>query len=127
MESIEAQENNETQSSKRSNINKIKNMALALWPKSTKGHFPSKTKAEKPFTCQICEKRFTSIKNKRAHALKHIASLSHHCEVCNMTFQSRSHLLKHATSHNRKTQVIFAKINKFLESFGPFSCEIGNS
>ena len=34
-----------------------------------------------------------------------------------MTFQSRSHLIKHGTSHTRKTQVISAKINTFLESF----------
>ena len=42
-----------------------------------------------------------------------------------MTFQSRSHLLKHATSHNRKTQVISAKINTFLESFGASLGEFG--
>ena len=34
-----------------------------------------------------------------------------------MTFQSKSHLLKHATSHHRKTQII-AAINSFLKSFG---------
>ena len=73
---------------------------------------------EKPFTCQICEKRFTSEKNKRVHVLRHQGSLPHRCEVCDMIFQSMSHLLKHATSHNRKTQVISAKINTFLESFG---------
>ena len=102
-------------------------MALALWPKSTKDHFLSKTRAGKPFTCQICKKRFTSKKNKRAHASKHIARLPHHCEAGNITFQSRSHPLKHATSHNRETHVFSAKINKFLKSFGPSSCEIRNS
>ena len=107
---------------KKSNINKIKNMALALWPKSTKDHCLSKTRAGKPFTCQICKKRFTSKKNKRAHASKHIARLPHHCNVRNKTLQPRPHLLKHAT-----TQVISAKINKFLESFSPSSCEIRNS
>merc|ERR1712079_886582 len=51
------------------------------------------------------------------------------CEVCGMTFQSRSHLIKHATSHNRRpstssTQATIQmpmassnKINNFLESF----------
>jgi len=80
---------------------------------------------EKPFTCPICEKRFTSEKNKRVHVLRHQGSLPHRCEVCDMTFQSRSHLLKHATSHNRKTQVISAKINTFLESFGASLGEFG--
>lgn len=73
---------------------------------------------DKPYICPICEKRFTSEKNKRVHVLRHQGSLPHKCEECDMTFQSRSHLMKHATSHNRKTQVISAKINTFLESFG---------
>ena len=80
---------------------------------------------EKPYICPICEKRFTSEKNKRVHVLRHQGSLPHKCEVCEMTFQSRSHLLKHATSHNRKTQVISAKINTFLESFGASLGEFG--
>lgn len=49
--------------------------------------------------------------------LRHQGGLPHKCEVCNMTFQSRSHLIKHATSHTRKTQVVSTKINNFLESF----------
>ena len=80
---------------------------------------------EKPFTCPICEKRFTSEKNKQVHVLRHQGSLPHRCEVCEMTFQYRSHLLKHSTSHNRKTQVISAKINTFLESFGVSLGEFG--
>ena len=80
---------------------------------------------EKPYICPICEKRFTSEKNKRVHVLRHQGSLPHKCEVCEMTFQSRSHLVKHATSHNRKTQVISAKINTFLESFGASLGEFG--
>ena len=72
---------------------------------------------EKPFTCPICEKRFTSEKNKRVHVLRHQGSLPHRCEVCDMTFQSRSHLLKHATSHNRKTQVISAKLTFSLKCY----------
>ena len=80
---------------------------------------------EKPYVCPICDKKFTSEKNKRVHVLRHQGSLPHKCEVCNMTFQSKSHLDKHASSHNRKTQVINAKINTFLESFGASLEEFG--
>eukprot|EP00095_Tigriopus_kingsejongensis_P002910 maker-scaffold336_size202805-snap-gene-1.35 protein:Tk02910 transcript:maker-scaffold336_size202805-snap-gene-1.35-mRNA-1 annotation:"zinc finger protein 729-like" len=71
----------------------------------------------KPFTCDICGKSFTSEKNKRVHVLRHQGSLPFKCDVCNMTFQLQSQLSKHAASHTRKTEVISAKINTFLESF----------
>ena len=88
----------------------------------------------------------------RAHAAKHQGELPHKCEICSMTFQSRSQLIRHATSHvkgksevvspgaslgaptisitqtqfsansnnisSSQTQVVSAKINTFLESFG---------
>ena len=80
---------------------------------------------EKPFACPICDRKFTSEKNKRVHVLRHQGSLPHKCSECDMTFQSKSHLDKHATSHSRKTQVISAKINTFLESFGASLGEFG--
>ena len=43
--------------------------------------------------------------------------MPHRCDVCGMTFQSRSHLIKHATSHTSQPQVDSAKINTCLESF----------
>ena len=80
---------------------------------------------EKPFSCPLCDKKFTSEKNKRVHVLRHQGSLPHKCPDCDMTFQSKSHLDKHASSHSRKTQVISAKINTFLESFGASLGEFG--
>ena len=61
-----------------------------------------KNTGEKPFICEICDKSFTSEKNKKVHVQRHQGSLPHKCDVCSMTFQSRSHLIKHATSHNRQ-------------------------
>lgn len=72
---------------------------------------------EKPFVCEICDQTFTSEKNKRVHVLRHQGGLPHKCDVCNMTFQSRSHLIKHSSSHTRKTQMVSANINSFLENF----------
>lgn len=91
---------------------------------------------EKPFVCEICDRSFTSEKNKKVHVQRHQGNLPHKCEICGMTFQSRSHLIKHATSHSRKPQLIgnpmsasasaaaasssnqsSNKINNFLESF----------
>lgn len=72
---------------------------------------------EKPFVCEICEKAFHSEQNKRIHVLKHQGSLPFRCEVCGVTFQSIQHLNKHSLSHTRKTEVVSAKINSFLEDF----------
>ena len=60
-------------------------------------HHRSHTK-QRPFSCSLCEKRFTEISSLRKHVLTHRPP-SHQCRLCQKRFVRKDYLEKHTKSN----------------------------
>uniref|UniRef100_A0A673ASX8 Zinc finger protein 865 n=1 Tax=Sphaeramia orbicularis TaxID=375764 RepID=A0A673ASX8_9TELE len=64
---------------------------------------------EKPFSCSVCQKRFTHKSNLRRHLTIHTGLKLFSCEICDAKFTQKSHIRNHMVRH--------AKVK-------PFSCSV---
>lgn len=56
--------------------------------------------SERPYGCQICDKRFRRAETLRRHNRVHTGEKPHGCEVCGKMFREPFHLTKHLTVHS---------------------------
>ncbi|XP_052745870.1 zinc finger protein 84-like isoform X9 [Bicyclus anynana] len=66
---------------------------------------------EKPFSCEICNHKFTQKGNLLRHMKTHTGEKPFSCEICNYKCANKHHLLHHMKTHTGEK---------------PFSCEICN-
>ncbi|XP_060916438.1 uncharacterized protein LOC132991641 [Labrus mixtus] len=56
--------------------------------------------SERPYSCQICGKRFRRAETLRRHNRVHTGEKPHSCDVCGKMFREPFHLTKHLTVHS---------------------------
>ncbi|XP_042362198.1 zinc finger protein 865 [Plectropomus leopardus] len=56
--------------------------------------------SERPYSCQICGKRFRRAETLRRHNRVHTGEKPHACDVCGKMFREPFHLTKHLTVHS---------------------------
>ena len=54
---------------------------------------------EKPYACNICEKRFTDKGNLAKHKIIHTGEKPYKCEICGKAFSQSSNLVRHKRAH----------------------------
>jgi uncharacterized Zn-finger protein len=54
------------------------------------------------FTCSVCDKAFTLIKNLRRHAKLHDVPSKLSCSICSEIFTRRDNLVRHSKEKHRK-------------------------
>ena len=60
---------------------------------------------EKPYECDVCERRFTQSQHLKAHKRIHTNEKPYECDVCDKAFRDSGDLKKHkAYSHERETR-----------------------
>ncbi|XP_010793568.1 zinc finger protein 865-like [Notothenia coriiceps] len=56
--------------------------------------------SERPYSCQVCCKRFRRAETLRRHTRVHTGEKPHACDVCGKMFREPFHLTKHLTVHS---------------------------
>ena len=67
---------------------------------------------EKPYACDVCEKRFSDSSNFTKHMRVHTKKKPYECDVCEKRFRQSQHLNEHICVFTRtrdRTSVMFAR------------------
>ncbi|XP_049768327.1 zinc finger protein ZFP2-like [Schistocerca cancellata] len=56
---------------------------------------------ERPYSCDVCQKRFTRSGNLMNHLAVHVAERPYSCDVCHKTFKQNVSLMRHQKLHAR--------------------------
>lgn len=81
----------------------------------------SEESREKPYSCSVCEKRFTNCSHLAAHIRTHTGERPYRCEICRKTFITTSALNRHQTIHTEGKHFVCnycGKSFKWMESLG---------
>ncbi|XP_008321004.2 zinc finger protein 39-like [Cynoglossus semilaevis] len=76
---------------------------------------------DKPYSCSVCEKRFSNCSHLTAHIRTHTGERPYRCEICRKTFITTSALNRHQTIHTEGKHFICnfcGKSFKWMESLG---------
>ncbi|XP_028984908.1 zinc finger protein 583-like [Betta splendens] len=76
---------------------------------------------DKPYSCSVCEKRFSNCSHLAAHIRTHTGERPYRCEICRKTFITTSALNRHQTIHTEGKQFICSQCGKsfkWMESLG---------
>lgn len=76
---------------------------------------------DKPYSCSICEKRFSNCSHLAAHIRTHTGERPYKCEICSKTFITTSALNRHQTIHTEGKRHVCnycGKSFKWMESLG---------
>lgn len=64
---------------------------------------------EKPYACELCEKRFSFHQSLRNHHFLHSEKKLFKCEICNTSFRQIGHLQSHKLTHTGKISISMLK------------------
>nr|XP_020466576.1 zinc finger protein 26-like [Monopterus albus] len=81
----------------------------------------SEESKEKPYSCSVCEKRFSNCSHLAAHIRTHTGERPYRCEICRKTFITTSALNRHQTIHTEGKHFVCSyceKSFKWMESLG---------
>ncbi|KAM7421091.1 hypothetical protein PAMA_015319 [Pampus argenteus] len=81
----------------------------------------SEESKEKPYSCSVCEKRFSNCSHLAAHIRTHTGERPYRCEICRKTFITTSALNRHQTIHTEGKHFVCnycGKSFKWMESLG---------
>uniref|UniRef100_A0A665VFK7 C2H2-type domain-containing protein n=1 Tax=Echeneis naucrates TaxID=173247 RepID=A0A665VFK7_ECHNA len=84
-------------------------------------HHSSEESKEKPYSCSVCEKRFSNCSHLAAHIRTHTGERPYRCEICRKTFITTSALNRHQTIHTEGKHFVCnycGKSFKWMESLG---------
>ncbi|XP_034030372.1 zinc finger and BTB domain-containing protein 49-like [Thalassophryne amazonica] len=84
-------------------------------------HGNSEESREKPYSCSVCEKRFSNCSHLAAHIRTHTGERPYRCEICRKTFITTSALNRHQTIHTEGKHYVCnycGKSFKWMESLG---------
>lgn len=76
---------------------------------------------DKPYSCSVCEKRFSNCSHLAAHIRTHTGERPYRCEICSKTFITTSALNRHQTIHTEGKRFVCnccGKSFKWMESLG---------
>ncbi|XP_072249361.1 uncharacterized protein [Leuresthes tenuis] len=76
---------------------------------------------DKPYSCSVCEKRFSNCSHLAAHIRTHTGERPYRCEICSKTFVTTSALNRHQTIHTEGKRFVCnfcGKSFKWMESLG---------
>ena len=68
-----------------------------------KAHFKTIHDGEKPFGCEVCEKRFSSKRNRNEHVASHSDERPFGCDYCPKDFKIKKKLDRHISAIHKSS------------------------
>ncbi|XP_039973544.1 zinc finger and SCAN domain-containing protein 12-like [Xiphias gladius] len=99
----------------------LQDLTLPFHPYHNNNNNSSEESKEKPYSCSVCEKRFSNCSHLAAHIRTHTGERPYRCEICRKTFITTSALNRHQTIHTEGKHFVCnycGKSFKWMESLG---------
>ena len=68
--------------------------------------------------CQICNKRFSAVKNLNRHISEHHVAKTNYCDRCELGFIRKDHLVRHNDNVHKRTSAAQVECEKCKKQFG---------